>query len=220
MKCRLAGAAAALLWILAGIALVIRLTAGNGGLLAAEMLRAAPPEVSGLPAEEYPGVGDMTASYLTGGTETFQYTLPDGTECFQPHEVAHMADCRGLIRLDIRVCIVCTVSAAALTAFGLLRAAGRKGFLWGILWGLRTAGIIAAVLLAWGLVNFSGLFVTFHRVAFPNGGWVLNSGTDLLMRLMPLKFFIRLGVYGLLWSLAVPTVLEAGARIALYRVDE
>ena len=67
-----AGLPAALLWIVFGITLVIRVMAGDGGMLAAEMLQAAPPEVSGLPAEEYPDVGAMIASYLTGGTEEFR----------------------------------------------------------------------------------------------------------------------------------------------------
>ena len=43
-------------------------------LLAAEMLRAAPPEVTGLPEKDYPGVGAMTADYLTGKLDAFHYT--------------------------------------------------------------------------------------------------------------------------------------------------
>ena len=57
---------------------------------------------------------------------------------------------------------------------------------------------IAAVLGIWAAVDFDGLFVTFHRVAFPQGGWLLDPRTDLLIRLMPVSFFIRLGVIGLL----------------------
>ena len=49
----------------------------------------------------------------------------------------------------------------------------------------------------WAAVDFEGLFVTFHRVAFPQGGWVLDPRTDLLIRLMPVSFFIRLGIIGL-----------------------
>ena len=76
--------------------------AGNGGLLASEMLRNAPPEVTGLPEKEYEAVGRMTADYLSVRTDVFQHTFSDenGTiyQCFQPHEAEHMADCRELIR--------------------------------------------------------------------------------------------------------------------------
>ena len=214
---------AALAWILFGITLAVRLMAGNGGLLAEEMLRAAPPETTGLPAEDYPGVGAMTAEYLTGKREAFRYVLTgdtgnaaaSGTEVFQTHEAAHMADCRALIRLDTVVCAVCLGIAAALTAAGLSRRNGREPFLRGVLWGLRIFLCAAGVLLAWGLADFDGLFVTFHRAAFTNEGWLLNPRTDLLIRLMPESFFIRLGIIGAAWAMAVPLLLETGARILL-----
>ena len=96
------GVLAAVCWLVFGITGAIRWVAGDGGQLAAEMLRAAPPETSGLPEGEYPGVGTMTAEYLTGKREAFQYAV-QGTEVFQEHEAAHMADCRDLIRLDTMV---------------------------------------------------------------------------------------------------------------------
>ncbi len=212
-----AGVCAALAWILFGITLAVRLIAGNGGLLAAEMLRAAPPETTGLPAEEYPGVGEMTAGYLTGRQEAFRYEPAGaaGTDVFQPHEAAHMADCRALIRLDTVVCAACLGIAAALTAAGLIRRMGREPFLRGILWGLRIFLCLAGGLLAWALIDFDGLFVTFHRAAFTNEGWLLNPRTDLLIRLMPESFFIRLGIIGASWAMTGPLLLEAGARILL-----
>ena len=72
---RILGIIAAVCWLVFGITGAVRWVAGDGGLLAAEMLRAAPPETSGLPEGEYPGVGTMTAEYLTGKREAFQYTV-------------------------------------------------------------------------------------------------------------------------------------------------
>ena len=217
-----AGIIAALAWILFGITLAIRLIAGDGGLLAAEMLRAAPPETTGLPAADYPGVGEMTAEYLTGRRDTFRYEPAGaaGTDVFQPHEAAHMADCRALIRLDTTVCIACLGIAAVLTAAGLLRRNGRGPFLRGVLWGLRIFLCLAGVLLAWALIDFDGLFVTFHRAAFTNDGWLLNPRTDLLIRLMPENFFIRLGIIGASWAMAGPLLLEIAARILLKRLRQ
>ena len=217
------GTIAALAWILFGITLAIRLIAGDGGLLATEMLRSAPPEATGLPAEEYPGVGAMTAEYLTGKRDMFRYEAPRATgeaettrtDVFQPHEAAHMADCRVLIRLDTIVCAVCLGIAAVLTAAGMLRRNAREPFLRGVLRGLRIFLCMAGFLLAWALIDFDGLFVTFHRIAFTNDGWLLNPRTDLLIRLMPESFFIRLGLIGASWAIAGPLLLETGARILL-----
>ena len=89
--------------ILFALAAAVYGMAGNGDLLARKMLFYAPPENTGLPEAEYPGVARMTAAYLTGREETFQYVFSDAEGnrflCFQDHEAAHMADCRELIRL-------------------------------------------------------------------------------------------------------------------------
>ena len=222
------GILAAVCWLLFGITGVIRWVAGDGGLLAAEMLRTAPPEKTGLPEKDYPGVGVMTAEYLTGKREAFQYAVAqgtDGTSCartevFQEHEAAHMADCRGLIRLNTALCIGCGIAALLLTAAGLIRPAGRREFLGGMVRGMLGTTGAAAILVIWALVNFDGLFVTFHKAAFRNDGWLLNPKTDLLIRLMPTAFFIRLGIRGLLRFAAVLAVMAAAVRIGLKKHDE
>ncbi len=221
---RLFGIIAAVCWLIFGITGVIRWIAGDGGLMTAEMLKAAPPEVTGLPEKDYPGVGIMTAEYLTGKRAEFQYTVVQetgdgtadaGTEVFQDHEAAHMADCRGLIRLDTAVCIGCGFAALLFTAAGLIRREGRRAFLQGILWGMCGVAGVAVILGIWALVNFDGLFVTFHRVAFRNDGWLLDARTDLLIRLMPITFFVRLGVVGLIRFAGMPAVMAAAAGIGL-----
>lgn len=212
------GTLAAVCWLVFGITGVVRWTAGDGGLLAAEMLQAAPPETSGLPEGEYPGVGTMTAEYLTGKRGAFQYTV-QGAEVFQEHEAAHMADCRDLIRLDTIVCILCGTAALLLTACGLWRRDGQRDFLRGAVYGmLGTAGVVL-IFGIWAAVNFNGLFVTFHKVAFRNDGWLLNPKTDLLIRLMPISFFVRLGLRGLLRFAAVPAVMAAAVWIGLKKAD-
>ena len=212
------GTLAAVCWLVFGITGAVRWTAGDGGLLAAEMLQAAPPETSGLPEGEYPGVGTMTAEYLTGEREAFQYTV-QGAEVFQEHEAAHMADCRDLIRLDTIVCILCGTAALLLTACGLWRRDGRRDFLRGAVYGmLGTAGVVL-IFGIWAAVNFNGLFVTFHKVAFRNDGWLLNPQTDLLIRLMPISFFVRLGLRGLLRFAALPAVMAAAVWIGLKKAD-
>ena len=127
-----------------------------------------------------------------------------------------MADCRNLVFLDRTVMILAGVTVLVLTATGLLRG-NRERFYRGILTGLRIMGCALAALLIWALADFDGLFVTFHRAAFPNGGWLLNPETDLLIRLMPLNFFISLGIRGAMRALATPVVLAAAARIGIHR---
>ena len=133
------------------------------------------------------------------------------------HEAAHMEDVRGLIRLDLWVCIGSGTLAVLATAAGFLRRDGRRRFLRGMMQGILGTAGIALLLGAWALLDFDGLFVTFHRVAFRNDGWLLNPKTDLLIRLMPVTFFIRLGIRGLLRFALFAAVFTAAVGIGLRR---
>lgn len=158
------------------------------------MRRYAPPETTGLPAEEYPGMAAMIAGYLAGKQAEFQYTWTDGDgqtlAAFRENEQQHMADCRGLFVLCRRVLM------AALAGFSLtlaltwaLRAKrdAARGFLAG--GGLTLLAVLA--LAVWGLVDFDGLFILFHQLSFDNGLWLMNPAENLLIRLMPIQFFIH-----------------------------
>ncbi len=220
---RLAGMLAAVCGILFSITLIIFLTAGNGGYLGYRMLQYAPPEVSRLPAGEYPGVGEMTAGYLTGRTERFQYEYTGASgetiTCFHDYEETHMADCRGLIRLDRTVMLLSGGLLLVLAGGCVLNRRAARDFCRGILWGLRVFAAAAAVLAVWAAADFDGFFITFHRVAFTNDGWLLNPGTDMLIRLMPTDFFISLGLRGAGWALIAPVLLWIAARIGVRKND-
>ena len=212
-----AGAAFALFALLFWITLTVRWIAGDGALMASEMLDTAPPEVTGLAPEEYPAMGSLTAAFLTG-TGRFQIarTGENGEEIlyFHDYEEAHMEDVRGLIRLDTTVMWIALAAAALLLGAGILLRDSRA-FARGILWGLGLLGAVLAGFLIWALVDFEGLFVTFHQVAFTNDGWLLDPQTDLLIRLMPERFFMRLGIRGLARALAMPIALAAAAGLLM-----
>jgi len=199
---RICGAVLAAALVLALITGIIRGFAGSGALFLHEMERFAPPEKTGLPEAEYPGMAAHIADYLAGRKDSFQYevNLPDigPRACFHDHELAHMADCRGLIRLDGWVCLgsLLTAAVCVLVLYRWRKDGLREAFRGGsaALWGLSMA---AAGLLLWAAVSFDGLFLTFHRIAFRNDLWLLNPRTDLLIRLMPQGMFVDLGLKGL-----------------------
>ena len=212
-----------LAWVvlLFSAAIAVYAMAGNGNLLAREMLRHAPPETTGLPEAEYEGVGRMTAAYLTGREETFQYTFSDaeGREyhCFQSHEADHMADCRNLIRLAGALRWILGGAALALAALAFLFRKDRRGFAKGMLRGLAAAGVIVSAAVLWALIDFGGFFTAFHRIAFTNDGWLLNPQTDLLIRLMPTNFFVALGARLMLWTIAAAGLTGIAAWIITRR---
>ena len=176
----------------------------NEALMTRWMLRCAPPAATTLPQDAYAPVCRLITGYLRGDAPEFQYRLTsaagDEILLFHDYEQAHMADCRELFRLDRRVlwgaALLSVLLLAALWALRQRRSALR-GLLCG---GLAWIGLVLAVLV-WGLCDFGGLFVSFHRLAFTNDLWLLNPAIDLLVRLMPTSLFVRYAtVLALVWG--------------------
>ncbi len=199
---------------------IILCFAGSETLLTLEMRRFAPPEWTGLPETEYPAMGKHIADYLTGRKDSFQYSMirADGesVSCFHDYEIIHMEDCRRLIRLVGIVCAGCLLTAGAAVILLLNREHKERVQAW--TGGKRMLGILGGIaggLALWGLVNFDGLFVTFHLAAFQNDYWLLNPRTDLLIRLMPETMFMDLGIKGLALFSAGLAVFMMICRLAL-----
>ena len=52
------------------------------------------------------------------------------------------------------------------------------------------------------------LFILFHKLVFTNDLWLLDPRTDLLIRLMPIEFFISYAaIIGGLWLLGMAGLL-------------
>lgn len=204
--------------VLFATAAVVYGIAGDKALMAAEMRRHAPPKVSGLPEEQYGGMGQMIAEYLTGKRDVFQYSFSgdDGNEvvCFQSHEADHMADCQSLIRLAAKLRLYLAGISLMMLAAGLLLRKQRKSYAAGMITGFSLTAAVGVLVLVWGMISFDSLFIAFHRVFFTNEGWLLDARTDMLIRLMPTSFFISLGMKVLLGTAAM--VLAAlGAAVIL-----
>ena len=178
----------ALLMSIALLAAAIYLPATADWVMRPLMARFAPPEDSGLPAEEYAPVVDMITDYLAGWNGPFQhiYTV-NGTEyaAFNQKEQHHMDDVQDLFRL----CRFIAWLGWGVVLFGGL--AARRRLSWRTF--RRTLiAILAAVtiVIVLACIDFDSLFILFHKIAFTNDLWLLNPQTDLLIRLMPIEFFV------------------------------
>lgn len=198
MKHALLSILAALLMSIGLLAAAIYLPATADWVMRPLMTHYAPPEDTGLPAEEYAPVVDMITRYLKGGNDVFQHIFTvDDTEyaAFNQKEQHHMADVQDLFRL----CRFIAWLGWGIVIFGGLSA--RRKLSWRIF--RRTLLAILAVVTAviiLACIDFDSLFVLFHQAAFTNDLWLLNPQTDLLIRLMPIEFFISYAaIIGGLW---------------------
>ena len=174
------------------------------------MERYAPPEDTRLPAAEYAPVAKMISDYIAGESTTFQHIFTvNGTEyaAFNAKEQQHMADVQALFKLcNGQVWAIVLIAAIALIAEFHLFSEERT---------LRTfrrtlLAILAAVtvVIILACINFNSLFILFHQVAFTNDLWLLDPRTDLLIRLMPIEFFISYAaIIGGVWLLGMVGLL-------------
>ena len=187
---------------LAMLAAAIYLPATANWIMHPLMEHFAPPEDTHLPAEEYAPLVSMITRYLKGGNDAFQHIFTvDGTEyaAFNQKEQQHMADVQDLFRL----CRFIAWLGWGFVLFGGL--AARRKIAWRTFRRtlLAILGMVAAIILL-ACIDFDSLFILFHKIAFTNDLWLLNPQTDLLIRLMPIEFFISYAaIIGGLWLLGM-----------------
>lgn len=203
------------------LAASVYLLGTNDALMGCLMKRHAPPQATGLPAAEYPGVVRMITGYLRGETVQFQYTYAIGNaECraFNEKEQRHMADVQELFRLAKWVLVL---GGMALPLLGLSLWRMGRGLLRGIRKGLIVILALVGIVAIWAAVDFNRLFILFHQIAFTNDLWLLNPRTDLLIRLMPIGFFISYAaLIGGLWLLGmIGLLILATHRIKITKVE-
>ena len=191
-------------WLAASIYLL-----GTGNMtMRILMERYAPPEDTHLPAEEYVPVVSMITGYLRGETDTFQHIfIVDDAEyaAFNQKEQHHMADVQLLFQLCKGIGVVCLGSFLLIELFwGNKDRTNWRTFRRTL---LVILGIVTAIIVL-ACIDFNSLFVLFHKVAFTNDLWLLNPQTDLLIRLMPIEFFVSYAaIIGGLWLLGMVGLL-------------
>ena len=203
----------ALLLCVTMLAAIIYGTGTSPELMQALMLHTASPDQTGLPAEQYAPMAEMITDYLKGNGSFQLVFYEDGTEytAFNQKEQHHMADVQQLFML----CSHVSLGSAILTLAGWLTTPRKPAF-WRIV--RRTVCCVLAyvtILVLLAVLDFNSLFILFHQVAFTNDLWLLDPRTDLLIRLMPIEFFVSYAaIIGGLWLLGMVGLLA----FATYRI--
>ena len=184
--------------------------------------------LKGVPASAYPDYAAAITDYLKGRRDDLDVTAADGTkrEGFSDKELAHMKDVRAIVQ-GLGLFRYATGGLCLLILGGYWwlkrRRESRERIFRDILNGAAAgtwllAGVVLALAL-WGIVNFDGLFITFHKVFFRNDLWLLNPWQDLLIMLMPTPFFVWYARQIALscWPVLAMMIAVGVARIKLKR---
>lgn len=212
---RVIGVVMALALSVCVLACVIWVLGTSASIMQRQFEQHAPPPTTGLSGEHYPAMAAMITGYLAGSVPEFQYAV-DGLPQFHDYEQQHMADCLTLFQLDKRVLWISAGAAlAALAAALLLRDRRRTAF--GCFLGSTLVLLAVAVIGVLGAIDFDSLFVLFHQLSFNNGLWLLDPHTDLLIRLMPIGFFISYAAIGLSIWIGALVVMTGVSGVLAFR---
>ena len=139
------------------------------------------------------------ARYLDGQANTMPDPRDEAKCLFSEDEMLHLADVKGIVtglkamRWIGGGLALCAIAGAWLIAKKKNDDSLMKNIWQGFAWASGILFTLAAALCIWALLDFEGLFLLFHRVAFTNDLWLMDPGTDLMIALMPESFFIWYG---------------------------
>ena len=148
-----------------------------------------------VPASRYGDYARGLTQYLNGKTDITYVVNPETNAqeaAFSDKENAHLKDVLSIV--SVLKIIRWAGGGLVIGVLIMLYFTQEKGkFLPAALRGFGLSALfllfVFSALAVWGIVNFDGLFVTFHKVVFTNDLWILNPNTDVLVALMPLPFF-------------------------------
>ena len=149
---------------------------------------------SGISQVDLRSVGAEIRRYFNSSEEPLSVrtrVYGEERDLFNPREVTHMRDVKGLIQ---KVYLVMQLAGAILVA----------GIIGGIIWYRGSSPDKLAMLFHWGgwltlalvmgvgllaLTGFDALFLKFHQISFSNDFWLLDPRTDYLLILFPQGFW-------------------------------
>lgn len=152
--------------------------------------------------------GDAKALY--DGEDVVEATIDGAVRpAFDERELAHLFDCYDLFALLRKVRTRLIPWAVLLIAGGAWLLGERKR--------IRRCALLSPLVLLvplgafgiWAAVDFDGAFTFFHRLLFSNDLWLLDPGTELLIRICPESMFMAMGLRIALWGLAALVAVPA-----------
>ena len=135
-------------------------------------------------------VTDDLISYLNDKTETlnsYVYRNGETFNFFNDKEKLHMQDVKELFKLARSLSILCIIIIIMLFMLNLNNLRTLSILLY------KSMAILTILFLSFAIfisTSFERYFIHFHEIFFNNELWLLDYDVDMLIRILPLSFFI------------------------------
>ncbi len=159
---------------------------------------------------------DALLQYLLGERDDLLvYAKVDGKvrAVFNEREIQHMQDVRALYRGGTALGYGMLAVGTVFFAWALGKRERQKKVLSGYIRGNLVFLVILGAVALFATIDFDTFWTMFHQMVFTNDLWLLDPGTDLLIRMVPQQFFFDLVLRIALFSLGIVGLLLAGAAV-------
>lgn len=144
----------------------------------------------GVDSETMKELDMLLARYLSGDRGAL-----DETELFNADEKAHMEDVYDIfaaLRVIKNAAFVISVLMLVMVYYkrrNYTRLQLRLGIVVGVMLFFLPFGAVGA----WAALDFDSAFLWMHQTLFSNDLWLMDPRTDLMIRMLPERFFMRIG---------------------------
>jgi integral membrane protein (TIGR01906 family) len=154
----------------------------------------------------------LLAEYLAGN----EAALDDAA--FNEREKAHMIDVYAIFDAMRDISLASLLVGCALLAAAVMIPGKRLKRAWtGAALGAGLFFLPLAICGIWAAVDFDSAFIAMHHLLFSNDLWLMDPGTDLMIRMLPQRFFValagRLAIGTGLAALAAPVICGIFAAV-------
>ena len=166
---------------------------------------------AGVSGETMQQLDHLLARYLAGDENAL-----DETELFNADEKAHMVDVYNIFAALRVIKNTAFALSVPLLVFVYYK---RKNYSHiqlrlGIVLGVALFFLPFIAIGIWAAVDFNSAFIRMHEILFSNDLWLMDPRTDLMIRMLPERFFMKLGLEAALkaaaGALLVPMIIFIG----------
>ncbi|HBH12360.1 MAG TPA: TIGR01906 family membrane protein [Clostridiales bacterium] len=153
------------------------------------------PSVTGLSMQQLMSVSSETLDYLKDKRDNLViYEELDGKtiQVFEGREIDHMVDVKDLFMTGFAIRNIAGIVSLLSTAY--LWTKHKQSILHSIRVGSLLFFAIIALIGVFAALDFNKAFTIFHKLVFTNDLWLLNPETDIMIQMLPLDFFMGIGL--------------------------
>ncbi|PKM70577.1 MAG: TIGR01906 family membrane protein [Firmicutes bacterium HGW-Firmicutes-18] len=153
------------------------------------------PAVTGLDMEQLMRVSEQTLEYLKDKRDDliiYEELNGEKIQVFKDREIEHMVDVKDLFVMGYTIRNITGI--ISLLSIAYLWMKHKKSILQSVRMGSVLFFGLIAIIGSYAVLDFNHAFTIFHELLFTNDLWLLNPETDIMIQMLPLDFFMGIGL--------------------------